>query len=93
MKFIFTLLLSITLTGCAWLKPKLTAAKPPFPEAIPELTQPCPDLETIKGDQVAITELMKSVVNNYVLYYKCSLKNDSWNDWYKKQKEIYDKVK
>ena len=87
-------LVTISLSGCTLMQPKqLTSAKPPFPEAVAELTQPCPDLEIIKDDRVAITDLMKSVVNNYTRYYQCSLKNDGWNEWYKTQKEIYDKIK
>jgi hypothetical protein len=80
------------LTGCA-IFDKFMPVKPSFPEALPELTKPCPDLEQIKGDQVAITELLKTVVHNYNLYYQCSLKNEGWNKWYKEQKEIYDKIK
>lgn len=92
MKILIALGLSMLLSGCAMFT-KFLPAKPKFPDPIPELTQPCPDLELIKGDQVAITELLKTVVNNYNLYYQCSLKNDGWNEWYKKQKEIYDGIK
>ncbi len=92
MKLVITLMLTAMLSGCG-LFTKFLPAKPKFPEPIPELTQPCPDLKQIEGDKVAITELLKSVVHNYTLYYLCSLKNDGWNDWYKKQKEIYDKIK
>ena len=86
------LLVTVFLSGCG-LFTKFLPAKPKFPEPIPELTQPCPDLKQIEGDKVAITDLLKAVVQNYNLYYQCSLKNDGWNDWYNKQKEIYDKIK
>lgn len=92
MKYISIILIALFLSGCS-LVPKLTSAKPPFPQPIKELTEPCPELKQIEGDRVAITELLKSVVNNYTLYYQCSLKNDGWNEWYKQQKEIYEKVK
>lgn len=92
MKLIVLLLSASLLSGCAAFT-KYLPAKPKFPEPVKELTEPCPDLVKIEGDQVAITELLKTVVNNYTLYYQCSLKNDGWNEWYKKQKEIYDKVK
>jgi len=91
MKYLGFALLIIFLNGCSI--PKLTSTKPPFPEPIKELTERCPDLNQIEGDKVAITDLLKSIVNNYTLYYQCSLKNDGWNEWYKQQKEIYDKVK
>lgn len=89
MKRLSFLIFPLLLAGCSHFLP----AKPKFPAAIPELTEPCPELEKIKGDQVAITELLKTVVHNYSLYYQCSLKNDGWNQWYKEQKEIYDKTK
>jgi hypothetical protein len=79
----------VLIAGCSVFLP----AKPKFPEALPELTKPCPDLKKIDGDKVAITDLLRTVVDNYALYYDCSLKNDGWNDWYKKQKDIYDRVK
>lgn len=92
MKSIVVCLLALMLSGCAMFT-KYLPAKPKFPEPVKELTEPCPALETIKGDQIAITDLLKAVVNNYNLYYQCSLKNEGWNEWYKTQKEIYDKVK
>lgn len=92
MKFIFVALIAVMLSGCSLLKTN-PPGKPKFPEPLKELTIPCPDLKTIEGDKVAITELLKTVVNNYAVYYECSLKNDGWNKWYKEQKEIYDKIK
>lgn len=92
MKTLVVFLSALMLSGCAMFT-KFLPAKPKFPEPVKELTEPCPDLQKIEGDQVAITELLKTVVNNYTLYYQCSLKNDGWNEWYKKQKEIYDKIK
>jgi len=90
---LIALCLSVSLlSGCAMFT-KFLPAKPKFPEPIKELTEPCPDLKKIEGDKIAITELLRSVVENYTMYYECSLKNDGWNDWYKKQKEIYDKIK
>lgn len=87
------LCLSVTLlSGCAMFT-KYLPAKPKFPEPIKELTQPCPDLKKIEGDKVAITDLLRTVVENYSLYHECSLKNDGWNDWYKNQRQIYEKIK
>lgn len=92
MKLVAIILSATLLSGCAMFT-KYLPAKPKFPEPIKELTEPCPDLKKIEGDKVAITDLLRTVVENYSLYYECSLKNDGWNDWYKKQKEIYDRVK
>lgn len=91
MKTLTILIFSLMLSGCALIT-KFLPAKPKWPEAVPELTQPCPELKQIEGDKVAITDLLRTVANNYALYYECSIKNEGWNKWYKEQKEIYDKV-
>lgn len=91
MKIISIVLFSLMLSGCGMLN-KFLPAKPKWPDAVPELTQPCPELKLIEGDKVAITDLLRTVATNYALYYDCSLKNEGWNKWYKEQKQIYDKV-
>ena len=85
----FAFLLALTLTGCSLFQ-KPIAVAPKWPDAVPELREKCPDLQTIEGDKVAITEFLKAVVKNYTLYYECSLKNDNWNKWYDEQKKLYD---
>lgn len=89
MKSILVAFVAIALSGCTAFLP----AKPKFPEPTKGLTEPCPDLKKIEGDKVAITDFLKTVVENYGLYHECSLKNEGWNEWYRTQKEIYDKVK
>lgn len=90
MKLLVTFLLALGLSSCAMLE-RFMPAKPKFPDPIKELTVPCPELKQIEGNTVAITELLKAVVNNYTLYYDCSLKNEGWNKWYKEQREIYER--
>lgn len=92
MRIITILLISLALGSCGMMN-KFLPVMPEFPEPVKELTEKCPDLKQIEGDKVAVADLLKAVVNNYTLYYQCSLKNDGWNDWYKQQKEIYDEVK
>ncbi len=87
MKYL-TLIFALALTACT-----NVPIKQKFPEAIPELKEKCPDLKQIEGDKVAITDLLKSVITNYNMYYECSLKNDGWNKWYDEQKKIYESVK
>jgi len=92
MRLLVVLLTAITISGCGMMA-KLIPAKPQWPEVPKELTEKCPDLKTIEGNQIAVTDLLKRVVENYTLYYECSLKNDGWNDWYVKQRDLYNKVK
>ena len=85
------LLISLLLSGCALFKePVPVVAK--FPDATPELMKKCEDLKTVEGDKVLITEMLKTIVNNYTLYYQCSTKVDGWQDWYDKQKKIFEEV-
>lgn len=83
------LIATLAVAGCTSYLP----VKPKFPEPTKGLTEPCPDLKKIEGDKVAITDLLRTVAENYTMYHQCSLKNDGWNEWYKKQKEIYERVK
>jgi len=65
--------------------------KQKFPNATPELMKKCDSLKKIEGDRVAITEMLKVIVNNYTLYYECSTKVEGWQEWYNSQKAIFDK--
>lgn len=83
------LLIVLLLAGCCTQIP----VKQEFPKAIPELMKKCEDLKKLEGDKVAITDMLKVVVENYTLYYECAVKTDGWQEWYTEQKKIYDSVK
>lgn len=86
----YALLLSaLLLTGCFGTVP----IKQKWPEAPAALKERCEDLKKIEGDKVAITEMLKVIINNYTLYHECSTKVDGWNEWYNSQKKIYESVK
>lgn len=87
MKILYCLFL-IILTGCSTTVP----VKHKFPQVPPALTEKCQTLKKLENDQVSIVDLHKTVVENYTSYYECSLKVDEWNEWYKKQKEIFESV-
>jgi inhibitor of KinA sporulation pathway (predicted exonuclease) len=88
MKILAPLLL-ILIAGCTTVVPVTQK----FPAAVPALTEKCEDLRKIEGDRVAITDMLKTIVENYSLYYQCSAKVDGWNEWYQQQKKIYEAVK
>jgi hypothetical protein len=48
----------------------------------------CPNLKTIEGDKVSITDMLKVVVENYSMYYQCAVTTDGWQEWYQVQKII-----
>lgn len=74
------------LAGCS-----ITAVpvSPKFPEAPATLQEKCAELkEATEG--MSLTEFTKTVVENYVLYHECKVKVEGWNDWYQKQKAIFE---
>ena len=81
----FLLLLT---SGCSTTVP--VTAK--FPQAPEVLMQPCPHLEKLEKE-AKLSDVAKSVVNNYTKYHECSIQNDSWIEWYNVQKKIFDEVK
>ena len=71
--------------------------QPKFPEAFTvgekkEIPK-CGPLKEQPGDNIQITEFLKTIVHNYGLYYKCSDYVDGWNNWYTEQKKNYEKTK
>ena len=88
MKYI-ALIITALLVGCS----TPVAIKPNFPEAPQILKEKCENLKKIEGDRVAITEMLKVVIQNYTLYYECSTKVEGWQEWYTEQKKIYESVK
>jgi hypothetical protein len=88
MKYII-LGLAIVLTACSTPVP----VSQRFPDVPKALVERCESLKKVEGDKVAITEMLKVVVQNYGMYYECAAKVDGWNDWYQEQKRIYESVK
>ena len=83
------LAMTLLISGCTMFVP----VKRNFPVAPETLMAKCPQLETVQGDRVAITDMLKTIVNNYRLYYECSNRVEGWGDWYTEQKKIFDSVK
>ena len=86
---ILILSLTLLLISCATSVP----VAPRFPDAPQILKEKCENLRKIEGDKVAITEMLRVVVQNYGMYYECAAKVDGWQDWYNEQKKIYESVK
>jgi uncharacterized lipoprotein YmbA len=88
MKYII-LGLALVLTACSTPVP----VSQRFPDVPKALVERCESLRKVEGDRVAITEMLKVVVQNYGMYYECAAKVDGWNDWYLEQKRIYESAK
>jgi hypothetical protein len=85
MKLIAVLFVA-ALAGCTTVVP----VRQQFPDAVPELKQRCEALMTVKGDSATITELLKTVVENYTRYHQCAARVEGWQDWYDAQRKIFE---
>ena len=73
-------------TGCTTAVP--VTAK--FPNAPSESAmQSCPDLKKL-NESTVLSNIAETVADNYGTYYECSVKNDTWIDWYNTQKRIFE---
>jgi hypothetical protein len=83
-----SLLAILLLSGCAELVP----ISRHFPEMPETLLQECAELKSIEGQTVALSTLTKTIVENYALYYECSLKQKAMVEWYTEQKKIFEEA-
>lgn len=81
-------LLPLLMVGCSTTVP--VTAK--FPEVPERLLQKCPQLEKLENE-AKLSDISKTVTNNYTTYYECAVKDDAWIEWYQKQKIIFESVK
>jgi hypothetical protein len=79
------LLILLLLSGCATVVP----VKAKFPEVPELLTQKCSALSKV-DDSAKLSEITKTIANNYTSYYECAVLVDGWNEWYQIQKNIYE---
>lgn len=82
------ILFVLILMGCSTTVP--VTAK--FPKAPERLMQQCPPLEKLENE-AKLSDIAKSVTNNYTKYHQCSIQNESWIEWYNVQKKIFEEVK
>ena len=85
MKYCISLLL---FAGCSTVVP-VTSKFPDVPE---KLLIGCPQLQKLE-DEAKLSQVSKTVTNNYTTYYDCAVKNDAWIEWYQIQKHIFESVK
>ena len=83
-----SLFLLLFVVGCAT-QPVPVVAR--FPEANKYILEKCSPLKKIEADP-KLSDVAKTVSENYSLYHECSAKTDSWIEWYQKQKQIYEKA-
>ena len=64
-----------------------------FPQAPDVLMAKCPELKTIAGEKVTIVDFTRTVTQNYTTYYECAAQTEAWQEWYTRQKQIWEEVK
>ena len=64
-----------------------------FPQAPDVLMAKCPELKTIAGEKVTIVDFTRTVTQNYTTYYECAARTEAWQEWYTRQKQIWEEVK
>ena len=77
----------LLLAGCL-----ATPVKRSFPEIPEELKVACPDLMLIEPT-TKLSEVVTVVTKNYGQYQECQIKVDTWIEWHKTQKQIFESVK
>lgn len=84
----YALIVALLLTGCSTVTP--VARK--FPEVPDTIIQKCPELAKL-NDDAKLSDVAKSVTNNYTTYYECSSKHEAFIEWYNVQKKVFEEVK
>ena len=78
----------IVLSGCSTTVPVTVK----FPEVPTELMSTCPDLKQTPPTS-KLSDVLQVVTDNYSQYYECRVKLDSWIEWYKTQKQLFEEIK
>jgi len=60
-----------------------------FPEIPSELMKKCTELKQ-KEATTKFSDVVKVVTENYSQYHECNIKAETWIEWYKAQKEIFE---
>ncbi len=88
MKKLLIIFPAILLSGCITFGS--TPVRQKFPDVPPELLKSCPDLQNV-GETDKLSEVLKIVNENYSKYHECRVAVETWIEWYKTQKQLFNK--
>jgi hypothetical protein len=88
MKSIVIAFLAMSLVACVSVPVQRS-----FPKVPAELMVSCPPLQVMDPETTRLSDVVQSVVANYGQYQACDNKIDTWIEWYRTQKTIFDSVK
>jgi hypothetical protein len=83
----YLILLVLFLSGCSTTVPVTVK----FPTLPVELSVMCPPLKLIPND-AKLSDIAKTVTDNYKLYHLCSTNNDALLEWITTQKKIFEEI-
>jgi len=84
----YIIVLTLLLAGCSTTVP----VKVKFPELPSELAVQCGPLKKV-NDDAKLSDISKTIVENYTTYHDCAAINDGLLEWYTKQKKIFEGIK
>ena len=84
----YLILLVLFVSGCSTTVP-VRVKFPPIPE---EMNIICAPLKKIPDD-AKLSDIAKTVTDNYKLYQLCSTNNNALLEWITKQKKIFEEVR
>jgi hypothetical protein len=85
MRIFLSLTIALLLTACV-----AVPVERNFPSVPEDIKTLCPNLKEVPAGTTKLSDVLLVVTNNYALYHECALKVDTWNQWYKTQKEIFE---
>lgn len=81
--------LSLVLSACSTVVP-VVAKWPDAPGVLAQ--EACPNLQKLESAP-ELSQVAKTVTNNYSEYYQCAAKLEAWQRWYQEQKTIFEGLK
>ena len=84
---LLVLLLLILMSGCTTVVPVTVK----FPDVPDRIKIKCPQLKTL-NEEAKLSDVAKTITENYTTYYECAVRNDAWIEWYETQKIIFEKL-
>ena len=82
------LLIALLLSACV-----ATPVARHFPDQPETTKENCAELQLVPEGTDKISVVLSTVLANYGQYSECKIKAETWQEWYTKQKEIFDSVK
>jgi hypothetical protein len=63
-----------------------------FPQAPETLTEKAPVLTPLTENETQLSDIISNATENYGKFYELKAKYNAWQEWYIKQKIMYDEV-